>query len=139
MITNLFYSKDLSEYYWTGKSSCDKCKKSIELKGLLVWDYLLYNFNESIYCFFCKEQILRTLGRYAEIKNVTMAFEELLPDDVMPIKPSRLSVGNSSGSTVFEAAVMKMDGKVKDSTVLVKPLLLSGKKDSLLLDSDETR
>ena len=135
-MNNLYFNKDLSEYFWTGNDMCNKCKKIIQLKGLLVWDYLLYNFNESLYCFYCRDEVIKTLGRYAEIKTVTLAYEDFLPQGSVLVKPTRLQVGNSNGSSVFEAATVKMEGKVNDKTSLSKPLLLKGNKDKLLLSDD---
>lgn len=134
----LYFNKDLCEYFWTGNDMCNKCKKIIQLKGLLVWDYLLYNFNESLYCFYCRDEVVKTLGRYAEIKTVTLVYEDFLPMGSVVVKPTRLQVGNSSGDSVFEAATVKMEGKVVDRTSLAKPMLLTSKKSSLLLDSDES-
>ena len=135
-MNNLYFNKDLSEYFWIGNDKCNKCKKIIQLKGLLVWDYLLYNFNESLYCFYCRDEVVKTLGRYAEIKTVTLVYEEFLPLGSVMVKPTRLQVGNSSGSSVFEAAVVKMEGKVNNKTSLSKTLLLKGNTDKLLLSDD---
>lgn len=117
MLTNLFFSQDTAEYYWTGRNTCDKCLKHIELKGLLVWDYWLTTLKENIYCYNCKEQILKVIGRCAEIKTITLGIVELLPEDITPIRPVRVQLGNTTGLNVYEMAVKSSEGRTIDRTV----------------------
>ena len=129
MITpSLFFSKDDSCYFWTGRDNCDKCHKVIELKGLLVWDFWQTQFIEKVYCFYCKDEIIKTAGKYSELKPFTIGFRELLPSDIIPVKPERPSLINATGMSVFDIATMPSESRVVNKTILSKPLLENRKE-----------
>lgn len=117
---NLFYSPEINQYLWIGTDECFRCHKPCSVHAVLLWDYWKHSFLERIFCFYCKDQILKSGGKYKEFKQVTLMFEDFLPEDALPVWPKRPTLATSKEGTVFEVATSPIQGvKTIDNTTLL--------------------